>query len=112
MQRTFAGVLIALCVGLVMSTVVAQAQALNMDLVGSYNTPGEAIGVVVSGSLAYVADEGGGFRIIDVSNPAAPQQRGALQTAGVAQDVAVSGNYAYLAAAGAGLRIIDVSNPT
>jgi hypothetical protein len=38
-------------------------------LLGSYNTPGSANGVAVSGTIAYVADYALGLQIIDVSNP-------------------------------------------
>jgi subtilase family serine protease/subtilisin-like proprotein convertase family protein len=41
--------------------------------VGAYDTPGIARGVVVSGTLAYVADGAGGLQIIDISNPVLPQ---------------------------------------
>ena len=47
-------------------------------LVGSYDTSGYALGVTVSGTLAYVADGDSGLQIIDVSNPAAPALRGHL----------------------------------
>ena len=45
---------------------------------GTYNTSGYAYGVTVSGTLAYVADDGSGLAIIDVSNPSAPTLRGHL----------------------------------
>jgi hypothetical protein len=59
-----------------------------------------------------VADEGGGFQVIDVSNPSNCVRVGGYDTSGDAFGVAVSGNYAYVADGGAGLQVIDVSNPT
>jgi hypothetical protein len=76
-----------------------------------YTTPGEVQAVVLSGDYAYIADqadpgEGGGLRIVDVSDPSAIVEVG-LYSSG-ARDVDVSGNYAYLAASNK-LHIIDVS---
>ncbi|MHB1034187.1 MAG: Ig-like domain-containing protein [Pirellulales bacterium] len=84
---------------------------------GSYDTSGQAYGVAVSGTLAYVADADAGLVIIDVSNPTAPVRLGGCKTSGGAFDVVVSGTLAYVVDtlsrpdAIAGLEIIDVSNP-
>jgi hypothetical protein len=67
--------------------------------------------VAVAGSYAYVADYDGGLRVIDVSNPADPQERGHCATPDWAYGVAVAGSYAYVADFAAGLRVIDVSDP-
>jgi hypothetical protein len=68
--------------------------------------------VVVSGTLAYIADgDLGGLRIINIANPTAPTEVGFYDTPGEARDVAVAGRYAYVADGGDGLRVIDVSNP-
>ncbi|WP_298933580.1 hypothetical protein [uncultured Ramlibacter sp.] len=80
-------------------------------LTGTYNTSGQALGVTVSGSYAYVADGFNGLTIIDISNPASPTLVGTYDTSGYALGVAVSGSYAYVADEGAGLRIINISNP-
>jgi len=77
---------------------------------GSYNTPGEAYGVFVSGDLAYVADAGSGLQIIDVSNPPSPTFRGSYDTR--AYGVFVSGSLAYLTKKDGGLQILDVSDPS
>ena len=66
-------------------------------LAGSYDTPGTAFGVFVSGSYAYVADEESGLQIINVSNPASPTLAGSYDTPGYADGVSVSGSYAYVA---------------
>jgi len=73
--------------------------------------PGEAIGVAVAGSYAYVADGQSGLQVIDVSNPAAPAITGTVDTPEDASGVAVAGSYAYEADCASGLQVIDVSNP-
>ncbi len=65
----------------------------------------------MAGSYAYVADDGKGLRIIDISDPANPSETGYYDTPGYAYDVAVAGNYAYIADYYQGLRVIDVSDP-
>jgi hypothetical protein len=91
--------------------------------------------MAVSGNYAYVAGQRwtgsnyvGSFEVINVSNPANPQQVGGYDTSGnasrvAASRVAVAGNYAYVAETawfcgfpgcirvGAGLLVIDISNP-
>ena len=58
--------------------------------------PGSARDVKLLGDLAYVADWDFGLRVIDVSHPAFPRERGAIKTWN-ARDVEVVGNLAYLA---------------
>jgi hypothetical protein len=60
---------------------------------------------------AYIAAQGAGLQIVDVSNPAAPTEVGFYETPGDAVGVAVANGYAYVAAFEAGLRIIDISQP-
>ena len=86
----------------------AQAQdSLNCRERGYYHTSGEACGVAVAGSFAYVADWNAGLRVIDVSNPANPVERGYYVTPGLARGVSVAGSFAYVAAENAGLRVIE-----
>jgi len=80
--------------------------------VGSYDTPGYAMDVAVSGSYAYVADSDSGLRVIDISTPSSPTEVGFYDTPYLAKDVAVSGNYAYVADSESGLRVIDISTPS
>jgi hypothetical protein len=89
----------------------AAAQGQNVQLVGSYDTPGKACGVYVTGGLAYVAD-GSGLQIIAISNPSSPTLRGSYNTPGVAYGVYVTGGLAYIGDDWSGLQIIDVSNPS
>lgn len=85
----------------------------SLSEIGAYDTPGGAEDVAVSGNYAYVADGWMGLRVIDISNPANPQEVGAFAALDYdsAYGVAVSGNYAYIAFE-KGLRIVDISDPT
>jgi hypothetical protein len=74
--------------------------------VGFCSTPGEARGVAVAGTYAYVADYSAGLRVIDISDPAAPTKAGYYETPGTAIGVAVAGDYIYVADMGDGLLIL------
>jgi hypothetical protein len=89
---------------------VAQADSLNVRLIGSCDTPGSADNVAVDSEHACVADWGSGLRVISVADPAHPVEIGYYDTPGCAISVAVSGEYAYVADEG-GLRVISVSDP-
>lgn len=80
---------------------------------GSYNVPGDAWAVTVSGNTAYVADGvGGGLQMVNVTNKASPTFLGSYKPTGMnGYDVEVAGTTAYVADHGAGLRILNVSNP-
>lgn len=78
---------------------------------GIYDTPGEALGVAVNGSYAYVGDSSFGLRVLNVSNPASPSLVSTYDTLGSAGRVAMSGNLALVADRTDGLLAIDVSNP-
>ncbi len=81
-------------------------------LASSYDTPGYAWDVFVSGNYAYVADGYyNGLQVINVSNAASPTLAGTYDTPGWAQGVFVSGSYAYVADKNSGLQVINVSNP-
>jgi hypothetical protein len=80
--------------------------------VGYYNKPGDACGVAVAGSYAYVADGNSGLRIIDITTPSNPQEVGYYNTPYYAYGVAIAGDYAYVADGGSGLRVIDISTPS
>jgi hypothetical protein len=77
----------------------------------TYDTPGRAEDVFVSGGLAYIADHASGLRIADVTNPTSPTTRGACGTPDGSRGVAVSNGLAYMADTGSGLQIVDVRNP-
>jgi DNA-binding beta-propeller fold protein YncE len=81
-------------------------------LAGSFNTPGYARGVTVSGNYAYVADGSSGLQIINISNPASPILAGSFNTPGYARGVTVSGNYAYVADGFSRIPVLDISDPS
>ena len=79
--------------------------------VGSFDTPGAANNVAISGDYAYVADSSPrGLQIINVGNAALPTRSGSFDTTNDAYCVVVSGGYAFVGAGDIGLQIINVSN--
>jgi hypothetical protein len=79
----------------------------NPIFAGSYDTPGPARKVTLSGNYAYVT----GLQIIDITDPANPTFVGSYDTSEWAMGVTLSGNYAYTVNRDAGLQIIDITNP-
>jgi hypothetical protein len=79
--------------------------------VGVYAPLTDVGAISVAGSHAYAADGDAGLRIIDVSNPAAPVERGVWDTPGTARGVYAVGSHAYVADGTFGLRVVDVSDP-
>jgi hypothetical protein len=76
--------------------------------IGFLDTPTLAWDVVVSGNLAYVADDSG-LHTIDVSDPRMPRELSNDPTAPFSQ-LALSGNLLYALSLG-GLAIFDLSEP-
>jgi hypothetical protein len=74
---------------------------------GSCPTFGAAAYVAVSGTLAYVANLGGGLTLVDVSDPWQPFLAGNYNSLGEVMQVAVAGNHIYLADGGNGLLILE-----
>ncbi len=87
----------------------------SLTLVGSYNTPGTALGVHVSGDLALVVDGTYGLQVIDISNPASPALLGTYDPPGLsAEGVHVAGDHAFVVHGNLGaygLQVVDISNP-
>jgi len=85
-----------------------------MEPVGSVDTPGFALGVVVPEGrtdIAYVADGDDGVQIVDVSNPEEPVIVDWVDTPGYATDIVLVGAIAYAADREEGLQVIDTSVP-
>ncbi len=81
--------------------------------IGSYDTPGNAAGVSVAGGYAYVAD-GVNIRIIDITTPSAPVERGQFPTYnGWAYALVARADYLYIAEGGIarGLHIASLADP-
>jgi hypothetical protein len=87
------------------------APSTTLTLVGSYDTPGAAESVVVSGTLAFVADGFSGVQILDISTPSAPVLRGSYATPGHAIAIQVVGTLAFVTDNTHGLVILDIHNP-
>ena len=81
------------------------------QIVGSVDTPGDALGVAISGTHAYVTDWRSGLQVIDITNPESPQIVGTVDTPSIAYGVAISDTHAYIADGFSGLQVIDISNP-
>ena len=69
--------------------------------------------VVLSDDYAYIADSFNGLRVVDISDPANPQEVGHFDPTGstAGQGAYFSAPYAYLAD-GLGLLVLDVSDPS
>ena len=79
--------------------------------IATYDTPDIAFDVAVSGDLAFVADNGTGLLVIDITNPAGPTLVGACDTPADAYSVATSGDLA-IVGDDDGITVIDITNPT
>jgi hypothetical protein len=104
--------LCSVCLALLAAAPSFAQDSLNVRRLGSCWLPGRAAKVAVAGNYAYVADEGAGLRVVDISNPAVPVEVGSCLTLGSAWDVEVSGNYAYVADNTWGLRVVDIACPS
>jgi hypothetical protein len=72
---------------------------------------GQAMRVLVVGSTAYLLDWPVGVRILDVSDPANPQERGRISNPRRINGMSVSGTKAALAVGADGVETWDVSDP-
>jgi hypothetical protein len=82
-------------------------------VVASLNLVSRTFGVAVAGRFAYVANEQGGLRIIDISDLSNPHETGYYTPWSewhLANNVAVSGQYAYVADDQQTLTVVDVSD--
>ena len=83
------------------------------EVVGRYDFDQPALGVVLDGRLAYVANSHDGLRRLDLSDPAAPALTGTAPTRGQAVGVAGAGRYLFTADNSIGFDIVDVAgDPT
>lgn len=93
--------------GLVLVDVTGPAS----HVVGNLPLPRYPVGLDVSGDYAYLGLGTWGVRIIDVSNPASPVNRGQVDTPGEAQRIRVRDNIAYVADQAGDLQILDIADP-
>jgi hypothetical protein len=81
-------------------------------VLSSVSAQGNAMDVFVVGRYAYVAARDAGLRIIDVNDPYLPVEVGYCDTIDYVSAIFVSGNYAYLVGDNLGMVIVDVSDPS
>jgi len=93
-------------------SIVDVSDPANPSILGTYNSPGAATGVAVSGPIAYLADGESGLQVVDVSDTANPRRIGGFNTPGYATRVAVKDTHAFVADGSRGLEILDISDPT
>jgi hypothetical protein len=96
---------------ILISPVSEYSYSQNISLISSFDTPGAAYDVKLSGDYAFVADSGSGLSIIDISDPANPVLTGNCSTTGRHMSIAVDSDYAYIAAKW-DLQIFDISDYT
>jgi uncharacterized repeat protein (TIGR02543 family) len=73
--------------------------------------PNSPIVVKLIGTTAFVANQAGGLKAVNVADPANLQVIGTSSTIENARGLDILGNYAYIADYHLGFRIIDISNP-
>ncbi len=78
---------------------------------GALPTDSLARSVVVTGTVAYVAEWETGLRVVDVGDRAAPSTVATIALAGFAYDVALDGDRLYVAGFDGGVHVLDVSDP-
>ncbi|GEM_PF-769942 len=93
--------------------IVDISQVSSPSLAGTYNTMRSIFAVDVSGSYAYISEDAGGLRVLNINDPSALSTVGsyAADAGNVAIGVSVAGDYAYLADGYGGLVTIDISDP-
>lgn len=79
-------------------------------VIAGLDTPGLAVDVALSGTVALVADSLAGVTVVDVTNPLRPFIIDQLDTPGTAGGVAIEGVRAAVADGTGGLVILDLSN--
>jgi len=78
---------------------------------GSLSIATSPIGFAVDGTTVYLPGSAAGLRVIDASDPSAPEQVGFFGALGAARDIVVRDGVGYLALTSS-LRTIDVRNPS
>ncbi len=80
-------------------------------IVGQVSLPDTIRDVILSGTMAYVADDRGGLQIVNLSNPASPFVEGFYSDSVDARGLELVGNVVYVAGCWSGFWVMDVSNP-
>jgi len=88
------------------------SDASQITQVSEIKTPGRSQDVIISGSIAYIADSESGVQMIDISDPTTPKVLGWVDTPGLAINLSYLNNFLYVADWKNGIQIINVSDPT
>jgi len=85
----------------------------NIHETGHVTTSGWAEDLAVQGNYLFTASEDAGMCVIDISNPASPQEKTTFRESDMDYYTAIriQGDYAYIADSWVGLKIINISNP-
>lgn len=76
--------------------------------IGQFNDRGQAWGVTISGSYAYVADTSDGLEILNISDLYNPIKVGKSGDLGIIESVIVSNSYAFVNSYTNGLKIFSI----
>lgn len=88
-----------------------------LDQVGEVRTIGRVMGCEAKGDYAFISAAQNGLKVLDMTDPSAPQVVASLDLLGYANGIAIDGTMAYLAelteegASGGKLEVVDISNP-
>jgi hypothetical protein len=85
----------------------------NVHEVGRVTTSGWIEDMTVQGNYVFTASEDAGMCVIDVSDPANPQEKTSYKQSDETYyvKIVIQGNYAYIANSGTGLTILDIASP-
>jgi len=99
--------------GVVLVGIALATPARSAVEIATLDTPGSVRDVALDGTIAYLADAGGGVRVLDVSNPAAPVEIASLPPVqlGNVQALYLDGDRLYTAESSGGVSVIDVATP-
>lgn len=89
--------------------VLSVATPANPVEVTTFDTPGYALGVALSGHYVYIADTDS-LRVVDIARPAAPAEAASLPAGHAAAAVRSSGKLLFFAGGGA-VEALDISSP-
>jgi len=91
---------------------ISVADPSNPTELSSYTTGGYPNGIVINGSLAFLTDGPGGFRVLSISDPDSLVEVGFYQTNSSTLALAFSEPYAFVTTLEEGLMIFEYYDPT
>ncbi len=80
------------------------------QILGTADTPGEALALEVVGDYVYIADKHEGLQVIDISDKENPELIFSYDTQGWAQSVDAQGNYLVVGSGGGGVYLFDITD--